>query len=283
MAQLGAEVSMSYGSKTGSRDVIRSIDLPAPILTMAQKTCTQNESQRTLFPAAFDDAETLAKFLVSMGVFQKGQDWCAMVPYPNSENPKKRAKQLLEFKVMHGQCKGNGAREEEQRNKEEQQLSLSGIICPLELYDPGTHSCNWNPDDSVFVAPATHGNKSSSSQAQRQEDEEDSDARNAGGSLKSGAEEEGKDSENEDTCPLCRFLKGGGCSLEFEPFNACVKAAAANDTKADCMHLFGPMVECMTRDEEKKAYYQAFLDDFDHLEKDHADEIQAIRKARQKA
>ena len=91
MAQLGAEVSMSYGSKTGSRDVIRSIDLPAPILTMAQKTCTQNESQRTLFPAAFDDAETLAKFLVSMGVFQKGQDWCAMVPYPTSENPKKRA------------------------------------------------------------------------------------------------------------------------------------------------------------------------------------------------
>ena len=40
------------------------------------------------------------------------------------------------------------------------------------------------------------------------------------------------------------------------------------------------MVECMTRDAAKREYYKGFLEDFAHLEKDHKDEIDAIRANR---
>ena len=51
-------------------------------------------------------------------------------------------------------------------------------------------------------------------------------------------------------------------------------------SKTRCAAMTVPMVECMTRDAEKKEYYKGFLEDFKHLEKDHAEEIKAIRAAR---
>ena len=137
-------------------------------------------------------------------------------------------------------------------------------MCPEGLYAPATHSCTWEPPPPT-PAPATST----------------ADATAGGSGAEGGAGAASKEpQEEEETCALCRFLKGGGCAEEFEPFNACVKQATADGTQADCMHLFGPMVECMTRDAEKKEYYKGFLEDFKHLEKDHAEEIKAIRAAR---
>mmetsp|Transcript_45551 Transcript_45551/g.102866 ORF Transcript_45551/g.102866 Transcript_45551/m.102866 type:complete len:192 (-) Transcript_45551:188-763(-) len=78
-----------------------------------------------------------------------------------------------------------------------------------------------------------------------------------------------------DECPLCAFIKGGGCAEEFMPFKACLEAATAaadksednggDSPKVDCMPLFAPVVACMDSTPEKRAYYKTFKDDFPHL------------------
>jgi hypothetical protein len=70
-------------------------------------------------------------------------------------------------------------------------------------------------------------------------------------------------------CPLCTYIKGGGCKDAFLPFQECITAAAENvesaHGKPNCMNLFDPVVKCMQETPQKRAYYAAFMEDFSHL------------------
>jgi hypothetical protein len=118
----------------------------------------------------------------------------------------------------------------------EEGLELSGIICPSGLYEEDLHSCSWEPT------------KNKNTPAEPTEPTE---------------------------CPLCAFIKGGGCKDAFLPFQACLDAFieeqkndqsnTGEEKSPDCMALFAPVVECMQSTPAKREYYKGFMEDFSHL------------------
>jgi len=77
-------------------------------------------------------------------------------------------------------------------------------------------------------------------------------------------------------CPLCAYIKEGGCKEAFLPFQECLEASVVDEENAknsgddtgkkrDCMPLFKPVVDCMQSTSEKRAYYKSFMGDFSHL------------------
>jgi len=133
-------------------------------------------------------------------------------------------------------------------------LVLTGLVCPAGLYDPSTHKCAWE-------GPGSGGG---------------------------GGGGEGNDDKAPSECPLCAFIKGGGCREPFLPFQACIEASAEREIAAEraaaarraagepplplpeeeapgCMHLFGPVVACMKATEQNREYYGGFIKDFAHL------------------
>lgn len=185
-------------------------------------------------------AADLIQRLGSLGVmapssssFSSEFSWCGMVPTPTGGAG---GKELLEFKRRLRSSEASAG------SGPPPGLELSGIVCPSGLYEEKTHSCSWDPSSS---------SDSSSSE---------------------GGEDGGALSE----CPLCAFIKAGGCKEEFLPFQACLEASADEQAEQkaktgvdgggrDCMHLFGPVVECMQSTAERREYYKSFIEDFAHL------------------
>ena len=113
-------------------------------------------------------------------------------------------------------------------------LALTGVICPSWLYAAETETCAWEPEGAAEGGETATG---------------------------TGTGDEGAPAE----CPLCAYIKGGGCREEFLPFQACIQKAAETDDEPDCMRLFGVVADCMIATEANKTYYAGFIADFPHL------------------
>ena len=114
-------------------------------------------------------------------------------------------------------------------------LALSGVICASGLYSAETETCAWEP-----ARPS----------------EAEAEAEAAAAAADNSAPTE---------CPLCAYIKGGGCKEEFLPFQACIQKAAETDEEPNCMGLFDAVAKCMVATEANKAYYAGFISDFPHL------------------
>lgn len=65
--------------------------------------------------------------------------------------------------------------------------------------------------------------------------------------------------EDEEECPWCKWMKGGGCRSEFQVWLDCVdevKAQGREDVEK-CAEVMGPLWECMERNRD---YYGLQLD-----------------------
>jgi len=227
-------------------------------------------------PAAFladsQAALPLLQRLVNLGVLRKDLNdgtlapFCAMLPAVDpgtglelnaSQQSSRPSKELVEYNVVS-------------KNGTGEHLELTGIICPEGFYDATTATCSWTDRAD---AP---------SDASRTADDQ-------------GDQDKGAAPEPSSECPLCAFIKGGGCAEAFAPFHACVmeqadavdrrdarkKAAVEGAQNGDghgegkkdgeekptpnCMPLFAPVAECMVADGAKREYYHKFIDDFPHL------------------
>lgn len=224
-------------------------------------------------PAAFladsQAALPLVQRLTSLGVLKNNLEddtlasFCAMVPSIDprtglelsaQQQSSKPSKELVEFTVA-------------KNDETDMPLELSGTICPEGFFDAVTGRCTWS-------------------------DRADA-ARDATTADDQGDDDKGAASAPSNECPLCAFIKGGGCAEAFAPFHACVmeqadavdrrearkKAAAKggsdnnNDSVKEqeeapvpnCIPLFAPVAECMMSDGAKRVYYQKFIEDFPHL------------------
>jgi hypothetical protein len=240
--------------------------------------------------AASYSAVPLAQRLADLGVLTKvlkegGASWSGMVPVavepgpgavepgPGDGGAQQRGgglKELLQFTRADGSADGIA---------DAPPLELTGTICPAGLYDAAAVRCTWA--DRADAAGAQ--------------------AADAGAE---GDDDKGAASEPSGECPLCAFIKGGGCAEAFAPFQACISQQADADERRDaqkkasadgtaqgsadnvsdnddeakgqetkaatpnCMPLFAPVAACMVADEAKRAYYAKFIADFPHLFED---------------
>jgi hypothetical protein len=135
-------------------------------------------------------------------------------------------------------------------------LVLTGMVCPAGLYDAASHSCDW-------------------------------DGGGGGGGGDDDKRALAREQEAPRECPLCAYIKGGGCKEAFLPWKACIdatvdweqaaEAAAALAAKEgrppppveespSCMgSLFDPVLACMVATETNRAYYSSFIADFSYL------------------
>jgi hypothetical protein len=186
-----------------------------------------------------NDAKSLklADKLIELGVVSSGQNnWCGMV----SGFDGVKQSQLLEYQVSDGSG----------------DIRLEGIICPKDNYDKVKHVCSWKPSEEVSVMV----------------DKKKEEKMNTKPSQKQTKGNSGMGDE----CPLCKFIKDGGCKDAFEPFQKCVALASEEEelakksgveakNKRVCIHLFDPVIECMQSSPEKRDYYAVFIKDFSHL------------------
>ena len=137
--------------------------------------------------------------------------------------------------------------------EKERQFVVDGYLCRSDfvdehgacLFDRAVHMTQSLSDNDVHVK-------------EDKEDKEDGDKPPAKSKAeakptKSGAEDtpktEGEKAEEEDGCPVCRYMKAGPCKQEFLSWDGCIQSLKEQEDMGKCFEVTMAMMGCMREHE----------------------------------
>jgi hypothetical protein len=144
-----------------------------------------------------------------------------------------------------------------------EQLVVDGRVCSSNHADPEEGTCSFDRSEVVNQVPPPELQKRTLKMNNHKNVEDLKKRRNAQQQVESTAEVQpapassssssssssSKDEDAEETCPVCRYMKGGPCRSEFIAWDACIQGLSDGEDIKKCYEVTATMMTCMQEHE----------------------------------